>query len=132
MKVKPATHFFSNLLTALGVRHTRDYSDRRFVEMPFGTMFGLSKLAAEYGIGTLGVRLDDKDEIWRLPTPFVAPVRCGAWVTVIKTDQNSDIVTYLSNGHPETASSALLKASWNGTALLVKPDSASTVTSVKQ
>ncbi|MDD5839572.1 MAG: cysteine peptidase family C39 domain-containing protein [Bacteroidales bacterium] len=100
--------------------------------MPFGTMFGLSKLAAEYGIGTLGVRLDDKDEIWRLPTPFVAPVRCGAWVTVIKTDQNSDIVTYLSNGHPETASSALLKASWNGTALLVKPDSASTVTSVKQ
>lgn len=125
MKEKTGTQFFSSLLTVLGVRHTQEYSDRRFCEMPFKTMFGLSKLAEEYGIGTLGVRLDDKGEAWRLPMPFVAPVHCGAWVTVTKVDHDADTVTYVSHGLPETTSTGQFNASWNGTALLVKADSRS-------
>lgn len=119
------TQFFSDLLQVLHVRHTAEYSDKRFRDMPFKSMFGLTKLLDEYGVDTLGVRLGDKDEAWKLPVPFVAPVRCGRWVTVTKIDHDADTVTYVSHLQSETASCQRFKASWNGVALLLSPSAQS-------
>ena len=122
MSDKPTTTFFSQLLTALHVRHTRAYSDMRFSTMPFLTMFGLSKLAGEYGIDTLGIRLGDKSEVVKLPVPFVAPVHGNVWVAVTGIDRQRGTVTYLSQGNTETAPAAVFSDAWNGTALLLSPD----------
>lgn len=54
---------FSDFLTQLGVRHTADYSDREFENMPFKSLFGLSKLLERYGIENEALRLGRPDEI---------------------------------------------------------------------
>lgn len=68
---------FSKYLTYLGVPHTGFYSDGRFNQMPFKSLFGLSKLFSEYGIDTAGMRLADNSHISRLMPPFIAETSHG-------------------------------------------------------
>lgn len=51
------TCVMSNFLSALGVRHTDAYTTRRFLSMPFMTMFGMVNLLREYGVTASGLRL---------------------------------------------------------------------------
>lgn len=116
---------FSDFLTALGVRHTDDYSDRRFEEMPFQSMFGLADLLKEYGIGSVGVSVDAnaRDEAVRtFPLPFLADTVDG-FIIVMKIE-NGDI-TYMSQHKTFTASISEIVGSWNGVALLASSDKGS-------
>ena len=66
--------FICDYLSALGVKHTREYSQKQFDNMPFMSMFGLKHLLDCYGINSHGVKVADKNSIAALPLPFVATV----------------------------------------------------------
>lgn len=68
---------FTDLLTALQVPHTAGYSMRRYDEMPFQSLFGLSKLLEEYGIESRGLRFDGPGKMRSLPRPYVAATTDG-------------------------------------------------------
>lgn len=89
----------SDILTALKVPYTSDYTEQRFEGMPFKTLFGVSQLLKEYGVESKGYKIADKSQIVSLKTPFVAQTDGGL---VIVTDISGDKVTYLTQGNPET------------------------------
>lgn len=66
------TSIFSDFLTALGVKHTGAYSDDRFHEMPFRSLFGFSRLLTEYGVENDAYMLSAKESISDIPAPFIA------------------------------------------------------------
>lgn len=116
---------FTDFLSALGVKHTEDYSDRRFAEMPFQSMFGLSALLNEYGIESAGIQVDEahKAEAWKaLPVPFLADTPSGF---IIVTNNSDSTVNYLSESEAFTADTAEVISGWNGIALVAQPDETS-------
>lgn len=112
----------SDFLRELGVRHTAAYSDERFLDMPFKSLFGLSKLLTEYGVDNETLRLADKDEITALQAPFIAHTGRGF---VIVTDMDGAKVGYLTRGVPETMPLADFKKAWSGVVMLAYPSDAS-------
>lgn len=112
-------NLFSDFLTQLGVKHTADYSDRRFAGMPFKSLFGLTKLLESYGIDNEALRIDDKDEIALLPTPFLAHTP-GGFVIVTAIDKNA--ISYITQGVSETMPLDEFKQAWSGNVLLAYPD----------
>lgn len=66
------TTLLSDFLTALGVRHTAQYSDAAFMGMPFKSLFGLSRLLTQYGVASQAIMLSDKTQLTKLDTPFLA------------------------------------------------------------
>ena len=117
---------FTDFLTVLGVRHTETYSDRRFAQMPFQSMYGLANLLKEYGVGVVGVTVPEalrKDAIRKLPLPFLADTADGfAIVTKLTPDGH---VAYMSQHASFVVSVAEMASGWNGVALLAAADSAS-------
>ncbi|MBD5319041.1 MAG: hypothetical protein HDS09_07290 [Bacteroides sp.] len=118
---------FSDFLNTLGVKHTPGYSDRRFKDMPFKTLFGLSKLLEEYGIPNEALRLDSPDEITAIATPFIAHT-AGGFVIVTELDPEASNVGYLTQGTPETMPLDDFKRAWDGVVLLAYPDEKSVET----
>lgn len=104
----------------LGVRHTAAYSDERFAKMPFRTLFGLSTLLREYGVDSMGIQVQDHNEIAQLPMPFIAPIK-NRFVIVTSVCNNN--VTYSSDGVPEKAPLHTFIDAWDGTAFLVEKKS---------
>lgn len=109
---------FNDFLDALGVKHTQEYSRQRFDTMSFKSLFGFTKLLAEYGIDSEGVDIADKDELTALTPPFLARLD-GAYVIVL--DLGPDRVTYRSEGDVFTVDSTTFKKSWTGNVLLAYP-----------
>lgn len=116
---------FTRFLTALGVPHTEDYSDRRFNNMTFHSLFGFSHLLKDYGIDSEGLKFDDKDEISKLTPPFLAQARNGVFVIVNCIDEKADKIEYDSLGVEQTACFDKFKEAWNGNALLAFPSAES-------
>lgn len=109
---------FSDFLGALGVRHTEGYSDRRFEQMPFQSMFGIAELLKEYGVGATGVMVDEaarKDALLHLPLPFLADTPDGFIIILSVCNGN---VTYMSQHRTFTTSITEIIDGWNGIALL--------------
>ena len=104
-----------DLLTVLKVPFTKDYTKKSFEEMPFKTLFGVSQLLNEYGVATKGYRITDKDNLAKVPTPFVAQTD-GGLVIVTKTDSQS--VFYLTQGVPEKMPIAEFQQFWSGVVLV--------------
>lgn len=108
----------TDYLQALHVAHTYDYSVKRFAEIPFHTLFGLSKLLKEYGVESEGYKLNDKREIARLSTPFLAVTSVGM---VIVTDVSDNQIGYISQGVKEVAPFDQFCNAWNGNVFLSFP-----------
>lgn len=110
---------FSDFLTQLGVRHTLEYSDRAFADMPFKSLFGFTKLLESYGIENEALRLGRPEEISLLPTPFIARTPAGF---VIVTSVGGGRISYLTQGVAETMPLDEFIGVWSGVALLAYPD----------
>lgn len=110
-------------LNVLGVRHTSDYTSKRFSDMPFQTMFGLTKLLEEYGVESEGWHLSDKSEIDKLTPPFLAQTPQGF---VIVTDMSAGNITYLTQGVSERMSLADFSNVWTGNVILSFPKQTAT------
>lgn len=111
---------FTDFLSALGIRHTEAYSDSRFRNMPFRSLFSLAALLGEYGVATAGNKVAEgcrAGALWQLPVPFLADTPRGF---IIVTDVTSDGVSYLSQSHSFTAPAEKILDGWNGIALLAE------------
>ncbi|MDE6249197.1 MAG: hypothetical protein K2M29_05730, partial [Paramuribaculum sp.] len=119
MASKTSHHtLLDDYLTALGVPHTASYSEDRIRNLPFKTMFGLSKLLDEYGIKSEGYLLEDKNELEKLTPPFLANTSEGE---VIVTSIEGDNISYISLGESETAPLSEFRRAWDGKVLLSFP-----------
>ena len=116
---------FSDFLTCLGIRHTEDYSDSRFSQMPFQSMFGMAELLKEYGIGSVGVSVAPEAREHALANfkpPFLIDTAHG--FAIISEIANGD-ATYMTQHKVFTAPVAEIIGGWNGIALLAEADSES-------
>ena len=109
---------FTDFLEALGVPHTCGYSDRLFDDMPFKTLFGLSKLLQQYGIESQGVQLTDKAQMQLIDTPFLASTQGGF---VIVTGRTPESVTYITDGVTESIDTPEFLKAWSGMAFMAYP-----------
>lgn len=105
-------------LQMLGVPHTQQYTDQRFEQMPFKSLFGMAKLLEEYGVDSEGYHLEDKSELDRLTPPFIA--KLGGGYVIVKEVQK-DKVTYLTQGIEQTAHRPRFEKSWDGNVFLSFP-----------
>lgn len=112
------TDIFNDFLQQLDVIHTESYSARRFRSMPFPTLYGLTKLMQEYGIGAQGFHLTDKTEIRLASPPFIASTSSGF---VIVTSVTSDTICYLTQGVKESAPIGDFLQAFDGNILLAYP-----------
>lgn len=111
---------FSDFLTSLGVKHTEDYSDSRFEQMPFQSMFGLVNLLKEYGVGAIGVsvNVDARAEaIMKFRAPFIVDTPDGFLIVLKNCGDN---VTYMTRQKVFTVPKEKILDSWNGIALLAE------------
>lgn len=116
---------FSDLLTQLGVRHTETYSDNRYEQMPFFSLFGLTRLLCEYGVASAGIKVDNdkkKEALAQLPLPALLDTPDG-FLIVTSIDESK--VEYLSQHQEFTAPVDEVQESWNGIALIAAADAAS-------
>lgn len=105
----------SDLLTALKVPFTHEYTKQRFDAMPFKTLFGVSQLLKEYGVESKGYNLEDKEDVRKLRSPFIAQTKGGL---VIVTSMSSDSLNYLTQGVPEALSLLEFMEVWTGVVLI--------------
>lgn len=105
-------------LDAMGIPHTDGYTNTQFEAMPFQTMFGLLKLLETYGIKSEGYYLEDKNEIIKISSPFIARTPKGM---VIVTKVLPDKIEYLTQGVPETVAFDEFLKSWSGYVFLSYP-----------
>lgn len=118
MSRKLTPSLLSDLLEALEVDHTVAYSNRRFEEMPFRSLFGLSKLLKEYGIDNKTLRLSDKSAVKSLTPPFIAGAG-GRFVVV--TDVGPDRVSYLDGGESRSIERKAFDQLFCGVVMLAYP-----------
>lgn len=112
----------SDLLSDLGVRHTEWYSDARFSAMPFQSLFGLSNLLKEYGVGSTALRVPAAEltsALGKLPIPFLADTPDG-FVIVLGTAGSQ--VKYRSQGKIFSIPVDEFASAWNGVALICSSD----------
>lgn len=117
--MKNGDTIFSLFLESLGVPHTPEYSDDRFRNMTFKSLFGFSRLLKEYSIDNEAYQIADKLEIDRLDTPFMAQ---GNQKFVIVTSVTPDSVTYLTETGPVVSTRDNFFRRWNGVVLMAYPD----------
>lgn len=114
-----APNIFIDFLTALNVPHTDGYSTARFGSMSFNSLFGYSKLLAEYGVDSQGYELTDINEIRLLTPPYMARTKKGRFIIVL--DIKGDTVTYQSEGSKLQTSVGTLMSACDGTVFLAFP-----------
>ncbi|MDE6330973.1 MAG: hypothetical protein K2L80_00060, partial [Muribaculaceae bacterium] len=86
---------FSDFLSAMAVPHSAAYSNKRFNELTFKSLFGLSRLLDEYKVRNSAWRVPKSDSIGLLPVPFLAQIP-GNFVVV--TGVTGSGVDYIHNG----------------------------------
>ena len=122
------TTIFSNLLRSLGVPYTGAYSDERFRNMPFKSLFGFSRLLSEYGVDNEALSLSDKEEASSIPTPFIAQ-RADGFVIVnnisYDRDGNPSKVEYTFYNQPYTSDFDDFRDSLTGIVLRAYPSASS-------
>lgn len=120
---RTTTTLFTFFLRALGVPHTKRYSDRRYREHPHrSNLYGFTSLLAEYGVKTLAIRVEDKKStLKQLPIPFVAEAG-GDLVVVEGTEQRTDgkWIVYTSSEKQYTQPEESFLLNWSGVALLAE------------
>lgn len=122
-KVKYPGNIAADYLKTLGVPFTEDYTEKRYHEMPFQTVFGLTKLLQEYGVESEGYHLGDKNEIRKVPVPFLAKTVGGMVIVTRVGDGN---VCYLTQGVAETIPEDEFFKVWSGDVVISKPKAGAT------
>lgn len=113
------TTIFTNFLNELGVPYTQEYSEKRFRNMSFRSLFGLSKLLEQYGVEGEGIKLASPGDITKLTPPFIAKTGGGLVIVTGITDEN---INYLTQGVAEKMPLNEFLDAWCGTVFLAYPD----------
>lgn len=111
---------FTAFLNLLHVKHTKIYSDRYFNEHPHKyNLYGISKMLSDYGIENAGIKINDKNDILQIETPFIAHVSIDFVVVYKITDEN---VHYIWEGRKVIVSIERFFETWSGVVLIAEPD----------
>lgn len=121
----PVATIFSRFLNQLGVPYTRFWSDKKFRNMTFNSLYGFSHLLNEYCIKNEGVKFDDKTRLEGLTPPFLAQLNNGIFVIVTGINLAHGTIQYDSVGKEQEMPLNDFLKSWNGFVLLAFPDDAS-------
>ncbi len=106
------------MLGYLGVKYTTGYSEALYEQHPYKyTLFGLSKMLSEYSVDSAGLKLNNKEDIYKLPLPFIAQLHDDLAV-VYKIDDNH--VAYRQYGNRITVSPDDFFNGWSGVVLLAE------------
>ena len=116
-------NIFTELLSILKVKHTAEYSTKVFNEHPHKyNLFGLYSLLSDYNIEREAYRIESKENISELPTPFVA--HFGGDFVVIRKIQN-DKVNFNWHGNLLNLEIDEFYKSWSGVVLLTEKNNKS-------
>ena len=111
------------VLQALRVPHTAGFAEELFESHPYRhSLLGLSLLLRAYGVENVGMQLDDKSQLTRLQTPFVAQVADGLAVV---TETGPRGVRYRLDGKDMHMPEDRFRETWTGVVLLLQPDAGS-------
>jgi protein-disulfide isomerase len=123
-KIQEGDNVFVSFLTLLGVKHTKDFSNKYFNEHPHKyNLFGISKMLSDYGIENVGARISDKGkDLFNIETPFIAHTGVD-FVVVYQITQEE--VHYIWQGKKVSLPIPQLIEMWSGVVLLAEttPDS---------
>lgn len=113
-------NIFSFFLKRIKIKHTQYYADKLFNEHPHkNNLYGLSDMLTVYGIKNAGFRIESKEEIYNVTSPFIAYAG-GSFVLVDAI--NLEQTNYYWNGKTiSLATSDFLKI-WSGIFLVAEPD----------
>lgn len=114
------TTILSDYLAALGVKHTGAYSDDRFRNMPFRTLFGFTRLLNEYGIGSQCALLTDKQQVKNVSVPFIAQL--GSQFVIVKSFEDDKVSYILFHDRFSVPVSDFI-SKFSGVVLVAKPGS---------
>lgn len=110
-------------MDSLEVPHTISYTLEAYERHPYKyTFYGLKKLCENYGVKAEGLLIEDKDEIEKLGTPFIAEL---AHDYVLVKAVSSEHVKFEIYGEASAMSLDDFKNSWDGHVLLCYSDAKS-------
>ncbi len=111
---------FTAFIDLLGVKHTVAYSNRYFNEHPHKyNLFGLSKMLSDYGVENAGLRITDKNDIYRIETPFIAHIDIEF---VVVTKVTTEKVHFLTRAQETIVNTPQFLDLWSGVVLIAEPD----------
>lgn len=117
------TNILTSFLEALKVKHTRKHSNRFFKEHPHkNNLFGISKMLTDYGVANQGIKINNKNNIADIATPFIAHIG-NDFVTVLSV--TSGKVFYVWNNRKLSVPIEEFKKIWTGVVLLGEADNGS-------
>ncbi len=120
METGKQNNLLNDFLDSLGVPHTEKYSAERYAAMPFQSLFGLTRLLKEYGVECESEKLEDKKDISKLVTPFLAHVDDGI---VIVTGVDDRTVGYRTMGFDRRMDKDEFCQRWDGVVVMANPAS---------
>jgi len=113
-------NIFSFFLKRIKIKHTQYYADKLFNEHPHkNILYGLSDMLTVYGIKNAGFRIESKEEIYNVTSPFVAYAG-GSFVLVDAIDSKQ--TNFILNGKSISISTNDFFKIWSGIFLVAEPD----------
>lgn len=110
----------SSLLSLLRVNHTSNFTNKFYNEHPYkNNLFGISKMLNSYGVDNVGIRLNNKEDILKLETPFLVHVSFDFGV-VHRLDPQK--ISYIWNGQDISVDINEFYKIWDGVILCVEAD----------
>lgn len=108
----------SCILHFLKVRYTEDYCSKLYNEHPYKySLFGLVSMLSDYRVTSKGLKLNDKEEILKIESPFIAHVQ-HSFVVVFKIAEGQ--VHYLWLDKEISLDLDEFYSLWSGIVLLVE------------
>lgn len=109
-------NIFMFLLYLLGVKFNRTFTRKYYEQHPYKySLYGLSSMLKNYGVASKGLRITDKNDLFKLPLPFIANFS-NEFVLVNKI--TSDYISFLWRDRIIKISIAQFNESWSGIVLL--------------
>ncbi len=112
-------NIFATVLDLLNVKYTRSFSNKYYNEHPYKySLYGLSKMLADYNIESQGIQVKDKNNILdELEPPFIAYIS-GDFITV--SNITIDKVEYIWRGKKINGPKEEFLKIWSGILLLIE------------
>jgi hypothetical protein len=119
MKFK-GDNVFVSFLDGLGVKYTKDFSNRYFNEHPHKyNLFGISKMLSDYGVENAATRIIDKEkDVHEIETPFIAHLGSD-FATVYRVDK--DKIHFRITDKDVSLPVGDFLSAWSGIVLLADP-----------
>lgn len=121
---------FTNMLKQLDVKYTNKYADKLYNEHPHKyNLYGLSQMFTHYRIPNMGIKIENKEDIHLLKTPFIAHIE-NDFVAVKNISKEN--ISYYWRKNILTIPIGEFIHIWSGTLLIVETDDISIEPDYKQ